>query len=285
MLVALRPHPQPKRLLRRKSLTIALGILSGDYIVVAADTMESTGYAGNIQTETEKISSGSYVAADGAGGICMTGAGDSGYLDAIKQEIIETFVKDHIPINEFETYFKKHLMEFYSNHVIPFGQFPASDRPSFDLIVGAEQNGHAVLLATDRNSVRHRTFPKPYAAVGAGSLYASLLLSRLFVNGMEKNLARVLAAYIVYATKRNVEGCGKNTHIATIVNNRPVFTSPREISRLEELFDEYETIESRAFWYSMGYTSEQATPAKDLETIAGWLQDLRDKILQVHDRM
>jgi hypothetical protein len=262
-------------------MTIALGVLAGDYVVLAADTMESTGYAGNLQTAAAKISCGACTNTNGSAAIGITGAGDSGYLDAIKQEVIKTFIEEDMTLIAFEAYFRRRLVNFYREHVVPFAQFPAGDRPSFDLLIAVQRDCQSILLSTDRTTVTKKSFPNQYGAVGAGSLYARQMLARLFVPSVSVNLARALSAYIVFAVKTNVEGCGKHTHIVTLLNNRVTYIHASIIQELERLFEEYDSIEARAFWHAIGYDSQNTSPADDLTKVSDWLKELRGKIEQL----
>ena len=67
--------PKPRRLLQGKHMTIALGILATDGIVLAADTEMSWGNA----RKTE----GAKIAVVEQAGIAIAGAGDVGLMDAL----------------------------------------------------------------------------------------------------------------------------------------------------------------------------------------------------------
>src|SRR5262245_43720160 len=81
--------PKPRRLPERKRMTIALGILASDGLVIAAATQET--YSGVF-----KINQGKMLGTrlgpldDPLGYVTVTGAGTAGHLDAINQDICDT---------------------------------------------------------------------------------------------------------------------------------------------------------------------------------------------------
>src|SRR2546428_6976952 len=84
--------PKPRRLPERKRMTIALGILAKDGVVLAADTQET--YAGIFKVDQSKITAvlnGTPKAPRGA--FVVSGAGTAGHLDSIQQDLCEAFSK------------------------------------------------------------------------------------------------------------------------------------------------------------------------------------------------
>src|SRR5437899_3200980 len=87
--------PKPRRrLLERKRMTIALGILASDGIVVAADRLES--YGGQFKLDQSKILPVSTVYPDDVNpeliGACLiSGAGDAGHIDALTEQLAKDF--------------------------------------------------------------------------------------------------------------------------------------------------------------------------------------------------
>ncbi len=100
-------------------MTICLGMIAQDGIVIAADAEESDAYAKRsqqkIMTWHTMSSGGTHVPA----GCVTTGAGDAGFIDAFTYDLTKTIgqVKD---IREFESHLKERLEEFYNKHVLPF---------------------------------------------------------------------------------------------------------------------------------------------------------------------
>src|SRR5687767_11420830 len=85
-----RPQPIPRRLPQRKRMTIALGMLVADAVVIAADTQEGTGYAGGTKASGRKIFT--QVDPTEQRAFSATGAGDADYLDTLSQDLAGEFV-------------------------------------------------------------------------------------------------------------------------------------------------------------------------------------------------
>jgi hypothetical protein len=70
--------------------------------------------------------------------------------------------------------------------------------------------GLAKLWSTNENLVTEST---TFATAGIGAMYANVLMNRLFLPmwPMNHRQAVLLAAYVIYEVKNNIEGCGKDT--------------------------------------------------------------------------
>src|SRR5713226_8596853 len=92
-MIALKPHPRvprpiPKRLPRRKYVTIAAGFCCKDGMVIAADSQETT--LGYMKGEKEKIR----YCKMSAWSIAVVGAGDSTYVEMCMDKILYHFCRD-----------------------------------------------------------------------------------------------------------------------------------------------------------------------------------------------
>jgi hypothetical protein len=169
------------------------------------------------------------------------------------------------------------LHDFYSKHVIPFASFPDSDRPQdFYLLIGTQCGHRTTLWATDTTTVR---YCMPYGAVGAGGMYAKMLLNRLW-SRMDVDLAQIVAAYVVYCVKETIEGCGKSTHVVRLKDGHAQYMQTTDVQRLEELFKHWEGIETRALHHVLGY--QYTDPAADFADVSSWLESLRRDFAVFH---
>src|SRR5256885_9651317 len=110
--------PKPRRLPERKRMTIALGIIASNGIVLAADTEETMGVAGYSKTDQTKILG--YFSADNQrplGACFISGAGDAGYIEALSQTLGRVFV-NHPSLTErpLERQLGKEWKKFYQDH-------------------------------------------------------------------------------------------------------------------------------------------------------------------------
>jgi len=208
-------------------MTIALGIIAHDGIVVAADTEETTGYMKSSQTKILSVLGGmtvgepnetvsmEYKKDDPLGACAITGAGNSGYIDCIGMKFAEEFAGN--PGKDLEYVFGKCLKEFYDEHVIPFAAFPDHDRPQLEMLVAVHRMSRSNLFVTDRSTIRS---VQKYKAVGMGSVFAEIILKRLW-RPADIPSTQILAAYIAFMAKEHIESCGKYTTVTTLHGPRP----------------------------------------------------------------
>lgn len=128
-------------------MTIALGILTPDGVVVAADTQESWGYQGGAKVSGYKILSRVVRPSGRERAMASTGAGNSGLLDYVSQGLVDDFVNAKEP-DAVARQFRAQVAEFYREHIFPHHVLPQQERPEVALIVGANwKSGESLLLA------------------------------------------------------------------------------------------------------------------------------------------
>src|SRR5438132_4917979 len=93
------PRPKPKRLPQARRMTIAIGLLAQDGVILAADTEESIPdylkrHQGKIMTTEVSITTDSIgtVIDYSKGVMAISGAGDADYLDSISQDMCSVFM-------------------------------------------------------------------------------------------------------------------------------------------------------------------------------------------------
>jgi hypothetical protein len=234
-------------------MTIALGIVASDGVILAADTQET--YAGLFKLDQGKI-----LAAAGTplekqvGGFGVTGAGSSVHLDSISQELCSAYLdaKSREP-DVVHTLVKGRVSNFYREHIVPCSQLPEYERPSMQLLVGFHSGNWNRLWTTDKSVVRLCR----YGAVGIGAAHANHMLSRLCPETMDVTRAVALAAYVLYYVKRHVDGCGNQSQIAVMANNRTGTFPPERVDVMEEQFGLFADTEKQLVHYALGF------PVKD----------------------
>src|SRR3972149_4030998 len=151
-------------------MTIALGILTPESVVIAADTQETWGWYGGAKKSGYKITS--RIVSGQQRSFAATGAGSAGYLDSINQELADNFV-DVAEARDLERRVREKVRKFFVNHVIPM-QVPADLQPQ--LIVGADWNGQPMLWANEQSAVFRC---KHFIAAGAGRAHAQMLMNKM----------------------------------------------------------------------------------------------------------
>src|SRR5258708_636501 len=74
-----RPRPKPERLGERKRMTIALGILASDGIVLAADTQETAGYFKGFALKIHSAMTKTNIHSNVNSALAITGSGHGVY--------------------------------------------------------------------------------------------------------------------------------------------------------------------------------------------------------------
>src|SRR5437667_12469328 len=108
-----KPRPQVRRLPGRKRMTIAIGLLATDGVVIAADTQESAGYPGDMKSSGTKILGALRSDASNppvTGAFAVSGAGTVGNLDAVNQKLAESFsLSAGITLNELPAFLSDYI--------------------------------------------------------------------------------------------------------------------------------------------------------------------------------
>ncbi len=194
-------------------MTIGAGFICRDGIVIAADTQESTGYAGYMKGEKFKID----YSQQSTWSIAIAGAGDSNYVEMCAQQILRSCAITHdSPYPRFDV-IQALGMEIFSRHFLPFSGYPRDDRPIADMLIAIqEKNGRQELIEWNGTSFVSYF---PFKFIGAGEQMGSHLargfgLSTFFTN--ETHKVAGLAIYIISQAKATVETCGGNTDVVIL---------------------------------------------------------------------
>jgi len=223
-----------ERLPQRKQMTIAIGMMAQDGLVVAADTQESTG--DYMKGAKGKMACFYVHDGDWADSCIVAGAGDSGHVHALIEELGQTFqaADPKMQIYSFakksppslQSEFRDCVKRFYKEHIIPFSSYPERKRPDVEMLIACQRKTMMGIFTSEKTVVNHSS---PYKAIGFGSTFAELFLTKLW-DGMSIEQAEILAAYVVFLAKESVESCGKFTTIASV--RGPKIENNRSGSRL-----------------------------------------------------
>lgn len=249
-------------------MTIALGIVAHDGIVLAADMQESDGYFKEYALKITAASTHTRIESTVRSSVAITGAGAAIHLDAIADEIVRGFEANQFTeLRDFETYLAGTVEQFYKTHVAAIA--PQVDR-DFKLIVGAQIEGNSGLWVSDATVIKQVVLVE---AVGTGSPFAKMAMgTRLIVPDVE--LAAMLAILGVMRAKEFDINCGNGTYVLCLRDNATYRVPWYRVEEVEKLFHRYSGIEYSAFQYATGHqlTSEDQQTAK----IGQWLTELRE---------
>jgi len=254
-------------------MTIALGILASDGVVLAADTLET--YPGSIKTRAPKIIG---AVNDGQGAMVVAGAGSAIYVDSLAQQVCDGFSrKTPETIAELGDNLRSAIRDFHAESVAPYGGWPEYERPACSLLIAAELGDEKRELWVSEKSAMRSC---PHAAIGIGGSFASLLLGRLLRPGITLRQAALLAAYAVYETKRSVDGCGGDTQMVVLYDGTGAVWETSRMEMLEKQLAGLSQLEDRLLLYSIGLGSRRE---RDLRKLPSKFEGFRDEILGLQD--
>ena len=194
-------------------MTIALGVMASDGIVVAADTQAT--YPPDWKMSRGKLWPGFRLGADDLHCSCLvTGAGTGLTIGSLAQRLHARFKADRsLYPDTLQPSFTEVLEDYYARHVIPFAAFPEPERAGADLLIAATHPRRVdTLLVSSGSEFVAQSF---YAAIGIGGAFAQTLLDRFY---HLPALNTWLVAYVMFQVKESVDGCGKKTDICCVRN-------------------------------------------------------------------
>ena len=254
--------PKTERLPERKRMTIAIGILANDGIVLAADREEGDGY---LKTEQGKITWKARMTQP-MGTCAVTGAGDGPYIDEIASELEDVFTDDEDGSEQTAIpKLRNAHRAYYKRTVVPCSSLPALERPDYSLLIACYGQAMKSVWITSRMAF---TKVQDYEAVGVGSNVAKAWLSRLW-DRIPTYYAAKLAAYVIYQVSRTVGGCGLGTDILLIPRiGIAQYISDGLVREWENVFRAYAMLERNTFYYCIGLETKEellvrTKPGKD----------------------
>jgi len=209
-------------------MTICIGMLASDGIVIAADAQESDTYFKRGQQKILTL----HTIGLGSGpqppptGCVVTGAGDAGFIDAFTQKLLYS-VRGDMTIQTFQVHLENEISEFYGRHIAPI--LSSTPEADFQMLIGVYFGFASALFKTYRSTVQKVS---PSAAIGASTFGMRLLEEMPLISDVRST--EIIAANVIATTKDCIEGCGKYTDIVSIHNCIIVEgTQPGEGAHLE----------------------------------------------------
>jgi hypothetical protein len=140
-----------------------------------------------------------------------------------------------LSVPDILTEVEKQILDFYENHVTPYGGDGDLD---VSMIIGAMDGNQKKLWVTEKSVVNEAC---SFAAVGAGEMYAAALMGNLFAP-MNTVGAILLAAFVISEVKQAVEGCGNDTDIFSVCKGNTYCIERSHTRKLEDIFRGYSRI-------------------------------------------
>jgi len=265
------PYPPVRHRQYSRAMTIAIGLLATDGIVVAADTSLSTPH---FKIGHGKVACGISAIANEPdrtpSTIAVTGAGiPFGYIEHLQREIIDGRWAREANLKE---YTERIIKDFYTDHVVPFAAY-GNDRPGVAMIVASYPR---TLLTTDYNAV---TQCHDCAVVGAGEMYARALLNKLYFPVMDARSMVVLALYVIYMVKEIIEECGKDTTVWCLQADGLMTIPHANSAKVEALFAQHSTVEARILHHL--FSNRLDSPDDSWQTVMDDIEGIRKECLNL----
>ena len=194
-------------------MTIAIGILCSDGIVLSADSQETFNEYAKLQRA--KVFELSLIHPDVK--VVIAGSGDSNFYDALRERLedgIDMAEPDLISIrNKIEE-----VIVGYCTRVWPL-YAAQKDRPSAQMLIGIRATDGFALLHTEGPITRQGNSPE---CIGFGADFSLYHLKKLFKNTMLCAEVCPIAAYVLDLAKENVEFCGGASDVFVIPSSGDV---------------------------------------------------------------
>jgi hypothetical protein len=210
-------------------MTICIGMLASDGIVIAADAQESDTYYKRSQQKIFTFHGAIPVGNNPnppSLACAFTGAGESGYIDAFIANSIFDIPTGATTHKDFQEFLAAKIQAFHKQHIFPLAA--ANNPPEVQILVGAYVQRQTCMFVSYSSTLRRAL---PHAAIGVGAHFAMSLIDNL--SGIQDvKHTELLAAYVVAVTKERIEGCGKYTDIVALHNPIVVQDTPDGSSRM-----------------------------------------------------
>lgn len=191
-------------------MTIIAGFRSSDGVVICADTQETIGGISkrNVPKLTfEEPIPGSDLA------VAFCGATNNGpFMDNIIERAWERAKKSKSFASACSA-IEKSITKSYEE----FGRiYQPGYCPEAELIYGVKMSGQSKLCYALGPAINEK---KKYATGGAGLYMAEFLARRMYKQHLSVRQCVILAAYVLFVAKENVDGCGGDSNIAVLREN------------------------------------------------------------------
>lgn len=236
------PSRYPRGKFKEDRVTIGVGILTSDSVVLAADTQMSwTDFF--LKTGEGKVSWAAKTEPHDtipqlSAGIGITGAGHAKYVKHIQRHFSTLISRDKHPSKaEFVQHAEAYVEEFYKKHILPIASVE-NNRPNVWLLFAYQNASNEVAMFSTSNDVVTPEYN--YAAVGVGQAYAEMLLAELFkaLWPLTTETAILIATYVVKHVKDHVQDCGKETDLVFLTRTGVFLLQDRTLKELDALIEE-----------------------------------------------
>lgn len=254
-------------------MTIAIGLLTDEVVVLAADTEETT--------ESHKAEVSKFIVSYSAGTqMIIAGAGPDCHIETMAEILQEAIKKSKGKDDEeLKATFRTLLVAYYRQHVLSWPTIPEREDNDFALLIAlvrAPKRGKHKLWVTRQTTLREAPY---YAAVGLGVSYAKVLLRERF-EFQRWEEAIPIAIDVIRRVKRNVAGCGQQTELLIHTGSSDSFQKFPVPQTIENLLLEHDhnTIWQFGRIVSTPLDEDWEVGDKEIDRLPKEVRELRTKV-------
>jgi hypothetical protein len=263
-------------------MTIAIGMFAKEALIIAADSQETLG-GYKLDTSKIMVANKGDSRPQGAGTLVATGAGWSGYLDAVNQAICFGFLRNTWSDADLMQMLDDRVKDFHRDHILRMNNLLSDDRPDMSLLIGEYLPAESPRLFHSVESVISEV--TGYCSVGSGQPYADAMLERYWRSNMQMKQGIALAAYVVSNVKKTVHGCGNLTHIVCLSSAHTERVKQKDIEDLEDALDEHISNGNQMLHFITGHPFSEKETKQRAKTFSDELLASRKRILGIQEAM
>ncbi|MGH9685796.1 MAG: hypothetical protein ACRD5K_01735 [Candidatus Acidiferrales bacterium] len=192
-------------------MTIAAGIVCADGILICADSEVS--YAPS-KRQREKV----YPFENH---LLLTGSGNGDFIKMAFDKLCDEY-KNSRPVNPSDArqVLETLVLKMYQEHIFSFYQTNDPERPSLNLIVASRCKDGRLALVRTRDTAA--ILVDRYEATGSGEDLFEYWARLFYRSTLTMDLMSYLTLFILREVKRNVMGCGGESHIVWMPKDESV---------------------------------------------------------------
>lgn len=213
-------------------MTIAVGVLATDGVVLAADTQLTIPQIW--KGEFGKFTAAHKSSTDASSGACAITGATTAYecLHRLGDDLRHDFVDNLYSADKAAAFqrFGSVIRRFHNRYVFPVTHNP----PEVNVLIGYQRDGVLALWQSNGNMLVEQPH---FGAVGAGAHAASAWLNRVWKLSLDVPKAVVIAALATALAKDSVDGCGKRTHVVAVEGDDYRFIEQSLINEIDALYD------------------------------------------------
>lgn len=251
------PHRPPRQLPKARRMSIAIGMLVGDGLVMASDTQEIGGPFKSDVHKTDLLDVWPK-GRDRANTYAIAGAGHSGFVEKITRKLRAALNDKSLDREGVTEAIERGLAGFYHKHIYPN---PDQNRVAVQFLIGLSHSGSLDLLVTEETSVGPAG---KYGAVGVGAMVPRSFLDGLYEPEAPLDSSIINAAYIIWKVKQSVDGCGHFTDI-TVLRPEVSFSISRvSVQHWEIVFAKCDLVSAAVLKSAFDYRGHLPRPIPDV---------------------